>query len=74
MILTKNTISFTDSSNGSATVDTVTVSGDGKTLTITAMASFDAFATGDKFTLSNIEAADDTFGSQKLTSGEITLS
>lgn len=71
---TKNTISFTDSSNGSATVDTVTVSGDGKTLTITAMASFDAFATGDKFTLSNIEAADDTFGSQKLTSGEITLS
>ena len=71
---TKNTISFTDSSNGSATVDTVAVSGDGKTLTITAMASFDAFATGDKFTLSNIEAADDTFGSQKLTSGEITLS
>ena len=71
---TKDTISFTDSSSGTATVDSVSVSADGKVLTITAADSFDAFATGDTFDLSGVKAADKTFGDLTLTSpGTITL-
>ena len=71
---TKDTITFTDSSAGTATVDSVSVSADGKVLTITAADSFDAFATGDTFDLSGVKAADKTFGNLALTSpGTITL-